>query len=79
MLQSKSGIQVSSHFPKNGLDQATEGGIVKVGGTLPDKVVLVKFGALIPNIVVIPTGLAAFSLHFSFKTSLSTKIIKTSC
>ena len=43
------------------------GGIVKVGGTLPDKVVLVNFGALIPNIVVIPKGVAVFSLYFSFK------------
>ena len=49
------------------LDQATEGGIVKVRGTLPDKVVLVNFGALIPNMVVIPKGVAAFSLYFSFK------------
>ena len=49
------------------VDQATEGGIVKVGGTLPDKVVLVNFGALIPNMVVIPKGVAAFSFYFSFK------------
>ena len=49
------------------LDQATEGGIVKVRGTLPDKVVLVNFGALIPNMVVIPKGVATFSLYFSFK------------
>ena len=42
-------------------------GIVKVEGTLPDKVVLVNFGALIPNMVVIPRGVAAFSLYFSFK------------
>ena len=49
------------------VDQATEGGIVKVGGTLPHKVVLVNFGALIPNVVVIPKGVAALSLYFSFK------------
>ena len=54
-------------FAESSIDQATEGGIVKVGGTLPDKVVLVNFGALIPNIVVIPKGVAAFSLYFSFK------------
>ena len=49
------------------VDQATEGGIVKVGGTLPDKMFVVNFGALIPNMVVIPKGVAAFSLYFSFK------------
>ena len=49
------------------VDQATEGGIVKVRGTLPDKVILVNFGALIPNVVVIPRGVAVFSLYFSFK------------
>ena len=49
------------------VDQATDGGIVKVGGTLSVKVVLVNFGALIPNMVVIPKGVAAFSLYFSFK------------
>ena len=39
------------------VDQATEGSIVKVGVTLPDKVVLVKFGELTPNMVVISTFL----------------------
>ena len=38
--------------------------------------VLVNFGALIPNMVVIPKGVAAFSLYFSFKPSFSTKIVK---
>ena len=47
------------------LDQATEGVIVKVGATLPDKVVLVNFGAQIPNMVVIPKGVAAFSPYLS--------------
>ena len=48
------------------IDQATEGGFVKVGGTLPNNVfVFGQFGALIPNMVV--NGVAAFSLYFTFK------------
>ena len=32
---------------------------------MPDEVFLVNFGALIPNMVVIPKGVAAFSLYFN--------------
>ena len=52
------------------------GGIVKVGGTLPDKVVLVNFGALIPNMVVITKGVAAFSLYFNFNPRFRRKLYK---
>ena len=48
------------------IDLAREGCIPKVGGTLSD-VVLVTFGALIPNKAVIPKDVATFRLYFRFK------------
>ena len=49
------------------IDQGTEGVIVTFEETLPNKVVLVDVGVLIPNTVLIRNGVAAFSLYISFK------------
>ena len=57
------------------MDHSGGGGIVKVGGPLPEMVVLVNFGALIPKMVVIPKGVVVFSLYFSFKRPFLTSIL----
>ena len=46
---------------------------VKVGGTLQDKLVLVNFGALILNMVVMPKDLAVFRLYFTFEPRFQRK------